>query len=55
LIAAVDVITKMTATPNPKDDRISLEMERNGHRPRKLVKRILFVKMAAKKSVDMSI
>jgi hypothetical protein len=54
-MAAVHVMTKMTAIPRPKEDRISLEMERNGHKPRKLVKRILFVKMAAKKSVEMSI
>jgi hypothetical protein len=54
-MAAVHVMTKMTATPKPKEDRTSLEMERKGHNPRKLVKRILFVKMAAKKRVDMSI
>ena len=54
-MAAVHVMTKITAIPNPRDDRTSLEMERKGHNPRKLVNRILFVNMAAKRSVDMSI
>jgi hypothetical protein len=54
-MTAVQVITKMTAIPNPRDDRTSREMDRNGHNPRKFVKRILFVKMAAKKSVVISI
>jgi hypothetical protein len=47
-------MTKITAIPNPSDERTSLEMDKNGHNPRKLVKRILLVKMAAKKSVVMS-
>jgi len=47
-------MTKTTATPNPRDDRSALEIERKGHNPRKLVKRILFVNIAAKKSVDAS-
>lgn len=33
-------------------DFLSLEIERNGHNPRKLVNRILLVKIAAKNSVS---
>jgi hypothetical protein len=47
-------MTKTTATPKPRDERTSLEMDRKGQSPRKLVKRILLVNMAAKKSVPAS-
>jgi hypothetical protein len=53
-MTAVQVMTKTTATPKPRDERTSLEMDRKGQSPRKLVKRILLVNMAAKKSVPAS-
>jgi hypothetical protein len=50
-MTAVHVMTKTTAIPNPKDDLTSLDMERKGQSPRKLVNKMLLVKIAAKKSV----
>jgi hypothetical protein len=54
-MTAVHVITNTTAAPRPRDDLTSLDMDRKGQRPRKFVRRMLFVKMAAKKSVPESI
>jgi hypothetical protein len=45
---AVHVMTNTTATPRPKAVLTSRETDVNGHMPRKYIRRMLFVKMAAK-------
>jgi hypothetical protein len=50
LSAVVTVSTTVTAIPRPLEDFMSFEIEMNEHIPRKFARRMLLVKIEAKKS-----
>ena len=52
LMIAVRVTTKMTANPIPEAVRRLFDRERNGHIPRRYVRAILCVRIAAPKTVS---